>query len=158
MEALARPVAMAQHGPAKIRNYQIVGGGILLLVLPLSYVAIKLGLPVESVTAVAALISFIAVLARMYMLRGDFPSWSSRVFMRAVVLRVLLVSAVASIIPFVAHIMIPAGWTNFLAVGSLSLLSSVLCILYLGCDTSERNLILSKCKQGISNFKTKFIH
>lgn len=154
-DAISRPVVNAKNATGNIRNYQIVVGGILLLVLPLSYVAIKLGLPVESVTAVASLISFIAVLARMYMLRGDFPSWSSRVFMRAVVLRVLLVSAVAAIIPLVAHIMIPAGWTNFLAVGSLSLLSSVLCILYLGCDTSERNLILSKCKQGITNFKAK---
>lgn len=156
-DAISRPVVNAKNATGRIRNYQIVVGGILLLVLPLSYVAIKVGLPVESITAVAAIVSFVAVLARMYMLRGDFPSWSSRVFLRLVVLRVLLVSVVASFIPMAAHIYIPSGWFNFIATGVLALISSIICILYLGCDIAERQMIYSKCKKGIISFKRKFL-
>jgi len=103
------------------------------------------------------LISFVAVLARMYILRGDFPSWSSSIFLRSVVIRVLVVSVIAAILPLAAHVMIPAGWTNFIVTGALSLLSAIVCILYLGCDKPERELIISKVKAGANNIKSKFI-
>lgn len=156
-DAISRPVVNAKNATGRIRNYQIVVGGILLLVLPLAYVFIKIGLPVESVTAAAALISFVAVLARMYMLRGDFPSWSSGVFLKKVVIRVLVVSVIAAILPLASHILIPDGWTNFIVTGSLSLLSAIVCILYMGCDKPERELIISKIMAGANNIKTKFI-
>ena len=143
-DAISRPVVNAKNATGRIRNYQIVVGGILLLVLPLSYVAIRMGLPVESVTAVAAIISFVAVLARMYMLRGDFPSWSSYLFLQKVVARVLIVSVVASILPIIVHINVDGGWLNFIATGSLSVISCTLSILYIGCSSSERHLILAK--------------
>lgn len=143
-DAISRPVVNAKNATGRIRNYQIVVGGILLLVLPLSYVAIRMGLPIESVTAVAAIISFVAVLARMYMLRGDFPSWSSYLFLQKVVARVLIVSVVASILPIIVHINVDGGWLNFIATGSLSVISCTLSILYIGCSSSERHLILAK--------------
>ena len=156
-DAISRPVVNAKNATGRIRNYQIVVGGILLLVLPLAYICIKIGLPVESVTAAAALISFVAVLARMYMLRGDFPSWSSSIFFKTVVLRVLVVSVIAAILPVTTHATLPEGWTNFIVSGALSLLSAIICILYLGCDKPERELIISKVKVGANNIKCKFI-
>lgn len=156
-DAISRPVVNAKNATGRIRNYQMVVGGILLLVLPLAYVLIRLGFPVESVTAAAALISFVAVLARMYMLRSDFPSWSSSIFFKTVVLRVLMVSVIAAILPVTAHAMIPGGWTNFIVSVALSLLSTIICILYLGCDKLERELIISKVKVGANNIKCKFI-
>lgn len=147
-DAISRPVVNAKNATGKIRNYQIVVGGILLLVLPISYIAIILGLPVVSVTAVAAIISFVAVLARMYMLRGDFPCWSSRLFLDKVVFKVIYVSIIASIIPILVHILIPYGWMNFLVTSMVSVLSSIICIVYIGCDRPERQVIFSKIKQA----------
>lgn len=156
-DAISRPVVNAKNATGRIRNYQIVVGGILLLVLPLAYVLIRLGFPVESVTAAAAFISLIAVLARMYMLRGDFPSWSSSIFLQKVVIRVLVVSVIAAILPVIVHVMIPQGWINFIVTCVLSFLSAIVCILYLGCDKPERELIISKVKVGANNIKNKFI-
>lgn len=156
-DTISRPVVHAKNATGRIRNYQIVVGGVLLLVLPLAYLFIKMGLPVESVTAAAALISFIAVLARMYMLRGDFPNWSSKLFLRKVVIRVLLVSVIAAILPIFAHIVIPDGWYNFICTCLLSLLSSIICILFVGCDKTERKQIISKVKAGANVLKSKFV-
>lgn len=156
-DAISRPVVNAKNATGRIRNYQIVVGGILLLVLPLAYVLIRLGLPVESVTAAAAVISFIAVLARMYMLRGDFPSWSSSIFFKTVVIRVLVVSVIAAILPLAGHIIIPDGWTNFIVTCALSFMSAVVCVLYIGCNKSERELIVSKVKVSTNSLKCKFI-
>lgn len=154
-DVVSRPVVNAKNATGNIRNYQIVVGSILLLVLPLSYVALKLGLPVVSVTAIAALISFIAVLARMYMLRGDFPGWSSRIFFEKVLIRVFSVSVVAAIIPLWAHIYLFEGWLNFVVTSLLSVLMSVTCILYLGCDGAERHLIFDKFRQFITKLKKR---
>lgn len=154
-DAMSRPVVTAKNATGNIRNYQIVVGGILLLVLPLSYLSLKLGFSVISVTAIAAFISFIAVLARMYMLRGDFPYWSSRIFLEKVVVRVLFVSVASAILPVIMHIFIPEGWLNFTSNCILSVITSAICILYLGCDTGERQFILEKCKQIILKVRLK---
>lgn len=146
-DAISRPVVNAKNATGKIRNYQIVVGGILLLVLPLSYVALRLGLPVVSVTAIAALISFVAVLARMYMLRGDFPCWSSKVFLEKVVIKVIYVSVISAVIPILIHLSLPYGWENFLVTTLVSVLSAVISIIYLGCDKTERQFVFSKIKQ-----------
>lgn len=152
-DAISRPIVNAKNATGNIRNYQIVVGGILLLVLPLSYVALKLGLPVVSVTAIAALISLIAVLARMFMLKGDFPGWSSRIFLEKVVIKVLFVSVVASVLPIVAYIFMPEGWLNFFCTSLLSISMSVTCVLYLGCDNAEQQLIFEKCRQILTKLK-----
>lgn len=154
-DAISRPVVNAKNATGNIRNYQIVVGGILLLVLPISYVALKLGASVISVTAIAAIISFIAVLARMYMLRGDFPCWSSKVFLKDVVIRVLIVSVIATILPLSVHLIIPEGWLNFVITCVLSVSMSIVCILYLGCDSAERQLIYEKCRQFATKLKHK---
>lgn len=155
-DAISRPVVNAKNATGRIRNYQIVVGGILLLVLPISYIALKLGLPITSVTAVAALISFIAVLARMYMLRGDFPCWSSRLFFDEVILKVTYVSIISAILPILIHLYLPYGWTNFILTSLVSVLSTIICILYLGCNQYERQDICSKVKQIFSKILCKY--
>lgn len=154
-DAISRPVVNAKNATGKIRNYQIVVGGILLLVLPLSYITIKIGLPIVCVTAVGAIISFIAVLARMYMLRGDFPCWSSRLFFDKVVFNVIYVSIISSITPIFTHLYLPYGWTNLLVTSLLSVLSVIICIIYLGCDRMERQFIFSKISQLFSKISSK---
>ena len=152
-DTISRPVVNAKNATGRIRNYQIVVGSILLMVLPLSYIFIKIGFPVESVTAAAAIISFIAVLARMYMLRNDFPGWSSKVFLQKVIINVLFVSVIAALLPIIFYVIIPEGWMNFIGTGLISLISAICAILYLGCNVSERKIILSKIKHGIAQMQ-----
>ena len=146
-ESVSRPIITAKNATGVIRNYQIVVGGVLLLMLPASYIGLKLGLPVEFVPFCNASTACLAVVARMYMLRGDFPGWSSYVFLKTVIVNVLLVTLIASIIPFISYRFVPYGWTNFIVTTIMCVLCSGLSIFYIGCDKQERNLIIVQAKK-----------
>lgn len=157
-EAVSRPIITAKNATGEIRNYQIVIGGILLLMLPLSYVGIKIGLPVEVVPFCNAATAFLAILARMYMLRGDFPCWSSRIFISKVLLNVALVTIVSSILPIISYKSIEYGWMNLIVTTVCSVICTCISILYIGCTEQERSLIVAKANSAIHSIFNKFIH
>lgn len=154
-EAVSRPIITAKNATGEIRNYQLVVGGILLLMLPLSYVGLELGLPVEVVPISNAITAFLAIFARMYMLRGDFPEWSSLRYFKDVIVNVLIYSLVASIIPLICYNVIETGWCNLITTTCLSVISCILSVLYVGCNASERDIIMIKTRQIIKRIKQK---
>ena len=154
-DSISRPLVNAKNATGKIRNYQLVVGSILLLSLPLSYIALRLGLSSISVTAIAAITSFIAVLARLYMFHGDIPGFSSIHFIRRVLLVVLVCSVVAGILPVLSYLIIPYGLTNFLVTSTICVVSTIFVVYYLGCDKRERTLVSEKVKSDIFVLKKK---
>ena len=155
VESISRPIITAKNATGQIRNYQIVVGGTLLLMLPLSYLGLKLGMPVEVVPFCNALTAVMSVFARMYMLRGDFPSWSSRVYFFKVVLNAVKVAAISSVLPLICFIKIEQGWVNFVVTTLVCFISCLLTMLYIGCDSSERNTIFLKAKQVVVSLKAR---
>lgn len=154
-EAVSRPIITAKNATGVIRNYQIVVGGVLLLMLPASYIGLKLGLPFEFVPFCNAATACLAVVARMYMLRGDFPCWSSFFFIKKVIVNVLLVTLIASIIPYISYRIVPYGWINFIVTSIMCVLCSGLSIFFIGCDKQERNLIIVQTKKFIKKIYKK---
>ena len=151
-ESVSRPIITAKNATGRIRNYQIVVGGILLLMLPISYVCLKLGASVVVVATSNAFTAILAIFARMYMLRGDFPCWSSRLYFNKVILNVSAVSIIASIIPLFLYIFQHEGWERLLSTSILSIICTVVSILYVGCTKKERQFILAKLKTAIKHF------
>lgn len=154
-ESVSRPIITAKNATGDIRNYQIIVGGILLLTLPISYICLKLGASVISVVIANAGTAILAVFARMYMLRGDFPCWSSRIFVNKVLLNVFIVSIIAAVLPTILYLNLQEGWIRLLSTSTLAVICSIGSILYVGCTKSERGLILSKCKEGIKTLRQK---
>ncbi|MBQ6073423.1 MAG: lipopolysaccharide biosynthesis protein [Bacteroidales bacterium] len=66
---------------------------------------------------------------------------SIKEFIRSVISPSIIVSVVSCCIPVLIHLMMPYGWLRFLTVLIISLASSAICILYLGCTPPERGLI-----------------
>lgn len=77
-------------------------------------------------------------------------------FTKSVLLRVLLVTGISAIIPCLVVISMPFGWVRFFTVLISSLLISGLCILYIGCTSSERemlfDMVLKKFMYNTSDF------
>lgn len=146
-EAISRPIITAKNATGHIRNYQIVVGSVLLLMLPISYVGLKLGASYAFVPFANALTAILAIFARMYMLRGDFPMWSSRVYFKKVFLNVITVSFMASLLPFACYYCLPYGWLNFTTTTFMSIVSSLFSIWYIGCDADERTYLCSAFKK-----------
>lgn len=150
-EAISRPIITAKNATGRIRNYQIVVGSVLLFMLPISYVGLKFGASYSFVPFANALTAIMAIFARMYMLRGDFPAWSSRVYFRKVFLNVIVVSIVASFLPFCSYCYLPYGWRNLIITTVVSMVSSLCVIWFIGCEAEERAYIQITFKHLLTN-------
>lgn len=155
-ETISRPIIVAKLATGKIRNYQIVVGGILLLMLPLSYFCLKLGAPIYIVYICNIFTSILAIFARLFMLKGDIPLWSSSLFMKKVFVNVIIVSIIASIPPLLLYVNLDEKWTRFISTTFIAFMSTSLSIYFIGCNKEERVFIHSRGKSAIRRIKRKF--
>ena len=136
-ESISQPLITAMFATGKIRNYQIVVGGIQLLNLPVSYVLLKMGAMPEVTVVVAIAFSQICLAARLIMLE-KMIGLSIRSFMVRVYLNVSAVTLVAVLIPS-ALCMFAADSSAAVYISIVvSLLSAALSIFFVGCSRSER--------------------
>lgn len=143
IECICRPLITAKNATGEIRNYQLVVGGILLLTIPISYLFLKLGLPLWFSYIAIILTSSGAFVARMVMLQGAIPGWSSRKFLSTVVLRCVLATGVAFSIPLILHIILPDTMFWALLQCFVGFLWCCLCVYFIACDGEERKILKS---------------
>lgn len=141
-ESLSNPLITAQLATGRIRNYQLIVGGLQLLNIPVSYVFLEAGAAPESVIAVAICISQICLLARLLLLRG-MVGLSVGEFFRKVYLNVIAVAAVAVILPMCLHGLMPEGYVGFMMSALLCVAAAGLSVLFVGMDKTERHSALS---------------
>lgn len=149
IDSMTRPIITLKLANSNIRNYQVIVGGTILLMLPISYLGLKYGMPVTFVAVVNTLISFLVLFVRIYMVRGDFAGWSSALFLKKVVMNIFFVSAVSCIFPFMSHYWIDEGWINFAVTTLLSVICSCLCIFFIGCSVEERLVVVNFARKTI---------
>lgn len=154
-ESISRPLNTAKFASGNIRNYQIVLGVVLLLMLPISYICLRLGASVIVVAMSNAFTATLALFARIYMLRGDFPYWSSRKYIKDVLVNILIVTLVSSILPLLLYFNLQEGWLRLISTTSLSLVCTCLSILFVGCNQNERAFVYSNCKKITNSYLSK---
>ena len=152
VDSLSNTLITLQNATGRIRNYQLVVGSILLLNFPLSYACLKLGMSPESTYIVAIAVGIMCMLARLMFVRKT-AQLSMGSFMKNVVLNVAMVTAVSIILPYIIHSLLPYGWERFMIVSTVSVFASMLSILFIGCNKSERSFILGKIKAVRDRFK-----
>lgn len=140
-ELMARPLITAKLATGVIRNYQIIVGGVLLLTLPIAYVALYLGAPIEAVFIAKLLTSIIATYVRLNMLRGDIPGLSVKHFIFNVYFRVILVGLIAAILPAITYLSISDHVVQFIVTSIVAMMSAIISIYYIGCTKVEQQKI-----------------
>lgn len=147
-ESISNSLITAASASGKIRNYQLLVGGIQFANFPITWILFKLGYPPVSVLVVAILLSQCCFLGRLYILRGMI-SLSSRKFLRNSYMPILLVTVVSIIIPsLVAYRIEPAFWGLVLST-LLCLFSSSASIYYIGLTKAEKQFVIAKSKELI---------
>lgn len=147
-ESISHPLVTVMLATGKIKNYQIVVGGLQMMNLPVSYLCLYFGAIPESIVIVAIVISQCCLAARMYMLRRMI-GLQIGVYLRKVYFNVLLVTLVALIIPALLHQFLLESFTTFLVLSVLSILCTFLSCLYVGSTNEERLYVYSKANQSI---------
>lgn len=143
---IANPCIVANQATGKVKVYQAVVGGILLMILPLSYVALKLGAPAYSVFIVHFCVESIAQFARMYMLR-NLINLPLAAYLRNIYLPVIAVACISCILPIYIHTQMPDGFVTLLTVCTVSVVSVAVTTLIIGLKKEERAFIIGKALQ-----------
>lgn len=151
VDALANPLITAAQATGRIKVYQAVVGSILLLIVPFSYIALKLGGQPEIVFIVHFLMVVLAQIARLIMIR-PMIQLSLKTYFMEVVMRIACVVLVAIMMPIGGYFLLPKDtFYSFFTVCALSIISVSLSVYYLGIGNSERTFVREKIK----DFKLK---
>jgi len=97
LDSISYPLIAAALATGKIKLYQIVVGGVLLLSVPISYVFMKFGFPPQTPMIIAIIVSTVVLFLRLIMLRKliHFPVLS---FVKKTMLPILLVTILSCLL------------------------------------------------------------
>lgn len=139
----ANPCVIANQATGKVKVYQAVVGGLLLLILPISYIVLKMGAPAYSVFIVHFCVESVAQFARMYMLRNmiDLPLLS---YVKNIYLPIMGVVALSMVLPLLVYSNMQEGFIRLLAVGMTCVVSVAMTSLFIGMTRNERSFLIDK--------------
>lgn len=143
ISAFSNTLITAQLATGNIRNYQIVVGGIQMLDFPLVWIAFALGAKPEIALILGIAIEVACLIARMLMLPKMIPQFKSGNFVRDVILRCILVSVLASVLPVLLVNMITFNIGTFLLSCISCFACALLAALFVGCTKEERLQIVN---------------
>jgi len=148
IDSLSSSLVTLALATGKIKKYQMIVGGILLLNLPVSYLFLKLGYPPQITLYITMMISIICLFARLWMLESMVELFVSD-YIQKVLVPVIVISIVAYLIPLYLTIQLETNLLNFFIISSVGLISSVVSILLIGLSSSERKLIIQTIDEKI---------
>lgn len=153
-ETISNPLITVMLATGKIRNYQIVVGGLQMMNFPLSYIFLQMGFLPEIIVMVAISLSLICLGARLILLRDMIQLPVAR-FLRHVCGNIIVVTILSLTVPLYARWELPNNLFGFI-------FSCIICfgwggiILYrFGCSVSERKFLISKLQFASAKWLNK---
>ena len=152
VDSLANPLIQAASATGRIRKYQSVVGTMLIMILPISYVALKLNSSPEGVFVVQLIVFCVALFARLWMLRS-LIGLSLRAYCRKAVLPMASVTVASAVVPLTVYLLMQPSLLRFLLVCAVSLVSVVVTVYCLGLASNERVFIRERLKVLKNKFR-----
>ncbi len=146
INSIANPLIISVKATGKIKIYEATVGSLMILILPISYVFLKLEYNPEIVFLVHLAIECCAMAFRIwntsYLLNFSLKSYFSKVLAN-----VTLVAIASFIIPYFVSINMSISMNSLIIVTFTSLACSFMAISIFGLTRSERNFIIRKIKR-----------
>ena len=144
--AMRNPQVTAAMAYGKLKNYQFVVNGILLMICPVLYCAYKFGAEPEAAQVVFLAFMFLAMVASAYMLQRMI-NYSFGYFIKEIVIKTIVITILVFIIPaFICHFM-DESWFRLFILTPISVFYSLIIIYYVGLDVSERGFVVNVLKK-----------
>ena len=151
IDSMANPIMIAAAATGRVRRYQSIVGGVILLIVPVAYVTLKLGATPEMVFVIHLAVCILAFITRLFIVRP----------MIQLHIKAYMGDLVKSILPVIV-VSFPISYAicKFIAPNNFLLLvvDAVLCVLvcafsvfFLGLEKHERNVIVEKLLEKFKN-------
>lgn len=144
--SLSKTLITAQNATGKMKNYQLVVGGMHIAIVALSFVILRLGCEPLLIMWVLIFDEILSLFARIYMLSLNIKEFSSAEYCKNVLFNCCLVVLCSIVVP-VSLLHYKQNNLIFLLCSTLIIMIITLfSILYVGCTQKERLFIFNKVK------------
>ena len=145
IDSLSGTLMAAAQASGRIKKYQMIVGGLLLLILPVSYIFLKNGFPPQATLYVSIAMSIIALFARLYIV-SKLVNISIKLFFKKVLFRVLLITVISLVLPLIFKYVTEPSFMSVSITVILSILSALYSIYWFGLTKEEKKYLKQKVK------------
>lgn len=148
INSVSGPLMISAQASGKIKSYQTIIGGLLLLILPISYAFLYFGFPPETTLYVSIVIGLLALYVRLLIL-GPLIGLPKQEFFKEVLRPIIFISLIViGLLVFLERFIRNDFWT-VLGLNSILLFSCIVLIYFIGLKSTER-IFLNRRLNGIS--------
>lgn len=141
IDALSGPLWQSSLAIGDAKKYWILVSSITIMNLPLTYIALSMGLSPISAWGIKVVINTIVHISRILYLQYAI-SFPVSDYLKKVIIPLLLITFMAWPIPFCLN-GVYEGWVNLFLVTLSSLIIVIVLVLIFGLTKSERNMVIS---------------
>lgn len=149
IDCLANPLIISAKATGKIRKYQSVLGAFLLLIVPISYLFLKLGFPPYTVFVVHFVMACVGHCIRVLLIK-PLIALDGKEYLHQVIFKVLVVFILTSILPAIFYWGLHEGILRLTMIGLGTFVSICLVVWIFGINLHEKELIVKQVKQRLS--------
>jgi O-antigen/teichoic acid export membrane protein len=149
VDAFATPLSTVVHATGKVKWFQIVTSSIMILVIPVSYIFLKIGFPPEFALIVTLIFTMFVQLARILFVKGLVVTFSILQYIRHVVVPTVIIFVIAPLLPLTLHIMCDETYLRLFLTVVLSLISTIIVTYIFGLNKRERVDYTKKAKSWL---------
>lgn len=154
IDGISNPFMRSVDATGNIKKYQLVVGGILLMIVPVAYIVLKLGGAPYSVFVVHIILGFIALCFRLY-LAGNLVGIPIRKYLKEVVLRLTFVTIFSIIAPISVYMNMDESYLRLLIVCVTSVFSISAFAWFFALQANERKIVYTKINVVLDRFRKK---
>ena len=115
METFHTASLMSYHAIGRIKTGNVIGGTMMILALPVSYLCLKLGLPPYSVFMVVFCINFIQMFLGWWLIRR-YVTFEWNTLIKNTYLPTILITVMSCIMPYIIILNMTESWLRFFIV------------------------------------------
>lgn len=145
VDTLANPLMVSSQATGKVKVYQSVVGGLLLLIVPIAYVVLKMGGNPQSVFIIHLLVAIVAQFARLVII-GRLIEMSISHYLRKVIAPILGVTFLSVIMVLMLKTFILHGVSPIINI-AIYLFTSTVFMLEVGLSKGERTRLFSLARK-----------
>ena len=152
IDGISNPFMRSVDATGNIKKYQIIVGGTLLMIVPVSYVVLKMGGTPYSVFIVHIVLGLVAFGFRLY-LAQSLVNIPIRDYLINVLIRIILMACISSILPLLIYYAMDTTLYRLLFVCIASVASVGICSWFICLLPNEKTFVVSKVHNLIDRIK-----
>lgn len=148
INSLANPLIISVKATGNVKRYECTVGLLMILILPISYLFLRLGFDATIVFVVHLCIEFVAMICRILITRS-LIHFSLRKYINDVLAQISIVTISGAIVPIIIYYNSDENIQRFFVVSVVSVLCTLVSVYFFGLTQGEKQFFTSRLLQII---------